>query len=142
MGEEKEATRRVKRVKEKVAYLKGLIDGADFLAKDEKARTVWENMLAVFDEVGEALEELDRSQTEIEGYLEAVDEDLSELEDEIYGDEEDGYVEMECPNCHETVYLDEDLLAEEEELSCPNCGATLYQSEEEEEEAGKAEAKE
>jgi ribosomal protein S27E len=118
-------------VKEKVAYLKGLIDGADFMAKDEKGHAIWEQMMTVFEEIGDSLEVMERNQSEMESYLEAVDEDLSDLEDEIYEDEDEdeGYVEIECPKCHETVYFDENLLDEDEvEITCPNCGAVVYDS--------------
>ena len=42
------------------------------------------------------------------------------------GDEEDDdFVELQCPECGETIYFDEDMLESGEELLCPNCNALL-----------------
>src|SRR5690606_38916815 len=93
-------------------------------------------MLEIFDDMANLLDELEAGQEEVEEYLEAIDADLGELEEEIYGhdhdrdddddeddddeddDEETNFVEMECPKCKETVYFEEDL-------ACPECGATI-----------------
>ncbi len=70
--------------------------------------------------------------------LDAVDEDLSNVEDIIYGDDDcdccdddcdccdddEELYEIECPACHDTVYLDEDMLSEDG-ITCPNCGTEL-----------------
>ena len=65
--------------------------------------------------------------------VDAIDEDLGELEEEVYGDECDcgcdhdsddiDYFEIECPNCKETIRIDEDFFDDDEEkpLVCPNC---------------------
>ncbi|MBQ5885019.1 MAG: hypothetical protein IIW79_01225, partial [Clostridia bacterium] len=59
--------------------------------------------------------------------LGAVEEDLYDDEDEddcdcCCGDED--FYEVECPACHETICLDEDMLCEGE-IECPNCGTDL-----------------
>ncbi|MFO7311737.1 MAG: AraC family transcriptional regulator, partial [Bacillota bacterium] len=93
------------------------------------------------------LDELEAGQEEVEEYLEAIDADLGELEEEIYGhdhdhdddddeddddeddDEETNFVEMECPKCKETVYFEEDFLYDDDvEVACPECGATIYKT--------------
>ena len=35
------------------------------------------------------------------------------------------FVELQCPECGETIYFDEDMLESGEELLCPNCNALL-----------------
>lgn len=130
----------MKQVKEQVAYLKGLIDGADFLAKEGKERLIWERMLEFFSSVAEGLDELKTGQTELEEYVEALDDDLSDVEEELFGEEEedeDEFVEMECPKCKESVRFAEELLYEDDvEVTCPNCGEVVYASEPEDEEDG------
>ncbi|HLT58084.1 MAG: hypothetical protein LOD91_06690 [Limnochordales bacterium] len=129
-------------VKEKIAYLRGLLEGSDFWGQDAQARAVWEKMLEIFDDVADHIDELEAGQEEVEEYLEAIDADLGELEEEIYGhrhdeddddddddddDEETNFVEMECPNCKETVYFEEDFLYDDDvEVACPECGETIY----------------
>lgn len=128
-------------VREKIAYLRGLLEGADLASNDVNPRVVWEKVLDIFDAVAERIEELELGQEELEEYLEALDADLGELEDEVHGhdhdydddeDEEDDdahFVEMECPRCGETVYFEEDFLFDDEhEVACPECGEIIYTS--------------
>ncbi|HHY81456.1 MAG TPA: hypothetical protein GX505_02115, partial [Clostridiales bacterium] len=43
-------------------------------------------------------------------------------------DDEEGtrYIEVECPHCHETVYFDEEIFEDDDDLVCPNCNETIY----------------
>jgi ribosomal protein S27E len=135
----------VNEVKEQVAYLKGLLDGSDFLAKEGKERVVWEKLLELFSSVAERLEELKTGQQDLERYAEALDDDLAEVEEEVYGEgeeegDEDEFVEMECPHCKESVRFAEELFYDDDvEVTCPNCGEVVYASEPEGEEADKPE---
>ncbi len=69
--------------------------------------------------------------------VDEIDEDLSELEEEFYGeyddcccddcdefDDDDVYYEVTCGKCGETITVDEDILIEGE-IICPNCGEKL-----------------
>jgi hypothetical protein len=70
---------------EKVAYLNGLIDGMelDESTKEGKALIV---IAEILEDIVEALEELDEDQAEMEEYVELMDEDLSNVEDELFGE--------------------------------------------------------
>src|SRR5690606_11759453 len=76
------------------------------------------------------------SQEETEEYLEAIDSDLGDVEEELFGegdddrDDETEFVEVECPECKETVYFEEEFLYDDDvEISCPECGTVLFVSE-------------
>jgi DNA-directed RNA polymerase subunit delta len=101
--------------------------------------------------ITEELEQVRVDYEELFEYTEAIDDDLTELEDDFYEDEDDdddydydfdddefeGGFSIECPNCREIVVVDEDLLDQEEaiEVICPGCGeAVLVDDEEWEEE--------
>ena len=130
---------------ESLGYLKGLIDGLDIDENSKEAKVfkaiveVLENMNADLDDVYEELE----YQTDT---IEAIDEDLAELEEDYYDDDDDDWYdddededfEIECPNCGEIIYVDEDTVLEGS-IECPNCGETLefdveYDDEDEEDE--------
>lgn len=124
-------------VREKIAYLRGLLEGTDISGNEVQARVVWEKMLDVFDAVADHIDELQAGQEELEEYMEALDADLGDLEEELlghdhdYGDDEDDddahFVEMECPRCGETVYFEEHFLFDDEhEVACPECGEVIY----------------
>lgn len=116
---------------EKVAYVKGLAEG---LALDETSKE-GKVLLAVIDLLDGIVEEIcdiEDGCDDISEQLDAVDEDLSYVEDIVYGEDDDcdcdcdddAVYEVECPSCHDVIYLDEDMLAEEG-IDCPNCGTPL-----------------
>lgn len=116
---------------ERVSYLKGLAEGLKIDESTDQGKLVTK-IIDVLSDFADAINELSDTQNELDEYVEAIDEDLSNVEDEIYGDEDDScgfdedeedydYIELECPHCKETVYLDEDLVESGEQLICPNC---------------------
>lgn len=126
-------------IKEKIAYLRGLMEGSDFVGQDTHAQAVWNRLLEILDDLSDQVEALRVGLEETDEYLEALDSDLSDVEDEVYGDPDDDddddddeveFVEMECPDCHETVYFEREFLDDDDvEISCPECGRVLYSSE-------------
>ncbi len=123
-------------VTEKVAYLKGLVEGLDF-DKDDKETKVINAVLDVLEDLALAVSDLDDEMELVTEQLDAVDEDLADLE-EIFYDEcddcdcdddcdccgDDEMYEVECPACGEMIYFDEEIILEGE-AECPNCGEVL-----------------
>lgn len=132
---------------ERVAYLKGLADGLD-IEESTKEGKLLINIIDILEDFADAIVELDEDTEEISEYVDVMDEDLASIEDDIYEDEpyedifyedsfyeddendeetdEIGFVEIECPNCHEDVYVDEDLLYENSgNVVCPRCHETV-----------------
>lgn len=114
-------------ISEKVAYIKGLVDGLD-LNSDDKNSKVLKEVVAVLEDMALSIEDNEDVTAAISEQLDEVDSDLSSLEDYVY-DEEDDFeddevYEVECPNCNDIVYLDEEML-EDGEIACPNCGTNL-----------------
>ena len=123
-------------VTEKVAYLKGLAEG---LALDEnKPETKIINaMLDVLDELAMSVTDLEDAMDIFSEQLDAVDEDLDELENFVYeelddcccddcdcDDDEEEYYDVECPSCGEVICVDRDIL-EEGSINCPQCNELL-----------------
>ena len=123
---------------EKIAYIKGLAEG---LGLDEATKE-GKVLAAIIDLLGDITEEICDIEDGCDALLEqidAVDEDLSSVEEIIYGDDdcdccdcedddcdccEDEVYEIECPACNDIIYLDAEML-EEEGMVCPNCGTDL-----------------
>jgi formylmethanofuran dehydrogenase subunit E len=119
------------KLKEKVSYLNGLIEG--MAIGDTKEAKLFSQIAAVLEEISDAVEELDATQAELEDYIECIDEDLGILESDYYGfDEEEmddddlDFVEVECPYCHEKVYLEEDVAYGDAPVFCPNCNEQIH----------------
>lgn len=116
-------------IREKVSYLKGLSDGLE-ITHETKEGKILLAIIDVIDDLSLVVDELDNREEELEEYVEAIDEDLADVENDIYEEEDDedddGFIEVECPTCHETVYLDEDMFQDEdEEIVCPSCGEPI-----------------
>ncbi len=120
---------------EKIAYIKGLAEG---LSLDESTKE-GKILNAIIDLLGDVTEEIcdiEDACDELMEQIDAVDEDLSSVEELIYGEDDececdcddcdcdDEVYEIECPACNDIIYLDADML-EEEGMTCPNCGTDL-----------------
>lgn len=126
---------------EEVAYLKGLAEGLE-ISKETKEGKIIHKIVETLESFADAIVELEEEQTDLVEYVESIDEDLADMEDDIYEDEEDeeeddeeeglSFIEMECPNCSDLVEIDEDLLYDDEvDIVCPNCQAIILSSEDE-----------
>ena len=112
-------------LRENVAYLQGLMEGIEF-ESDSKEGKIIRDIVDVLGNVADAVKQLDMRQSELEGYLNSIDEELLELEDIVYGN--DDFIEVECPECHELVCFDADILEDEDliEVTCPNCDSVVF----------------
>lgn len=121
-------------VTEKVAYLKGLVEGLGVDEATKEGRII-KAVVEVLDDIALTVSDMEDGMSEISEQVDAIDEDLEDLEKDFYGDEDgdddededdddSDYYEVTCPKCGEKVYLDEELLSDGE-MSCPNCGEKL-----------------
>ena len=126
-------------LRKRVAYLKGLLDGLNLDSSTKEGRLFME-FANVFEVMAEELHEMRLTQVELEDYMESVDEDLYDLEDELYDQEdtcldtEEEWIEVDCPNCGETVCFETEILEDEEniiEVTCPNCDGVVFVNDEE-----------
>ena len=135
-------------ITEKVAYLKGLMDGLEI----DKSTKDGKILVAIAD----ILEDIAVTVADNCDQIDAIDEDLDNLEEFVYeGDffddeddedwDDDDYCfgdcgdcdgcddfdcdeyeyEIECSNCHETIFIDESAFEEGKTFECPNCGTIL-----------------
>lgn len=120
-------------LREKIAYLKGLAEGLN-VDEGSKEGKLFLSIIDVLDEVAQEMHELVETQDEITDYVEELDEDLSDLEEEFYDEESDSeefedeeedlddeFYEVQCPNCNDTIVVDEDAFVNEDVVICPNC---------------------
>lgn len=139
-------------LKKKIAYLQGLAEGIN-LDKGSNEGKLFLAVINVLDEMVMTIEGISLNQTEVESYLEALDEDLGDLEDDIYGedgeyldedkdDDEDeeqcqcdeeecdcgNYLEVVCPHCLSVINFEPSILEDDDvpEITCPNCDEVIY----------------
>lgn len=108
-------------MREKVSYLKGLVDG---LKMDETT-----NEGRLFKAIINAMDDFAVTVDDVVLVQEQISEDLAEVENNVFGDygyeqplENTIYSEMECPYCHEKIQVDEELLdSDNNTIICPSC---------------------
>ena len=121
-------------ISEKVAYLKGLAEGLALDTETKEGKLI-AAIIDVLDEMSIRFEDIDDNLVDLEDGLDAVSDDLSDVEETLYfaldddededeDDEEEECFVTTCPECEEEVYFDESVL-EDGEVVCPNCGAKL-----------------
>ena len=125
-------------ISEKVAYLKGLAEGLNIDTEKSKEGKLISMMTDILQDIALELEDLENEQTELVEELDAISEDLSDVESIVYeeddddfdldddeedDEEEDCYASV-CPNCGDEIYFDDSVL-EAGEIVCPGCGQKL-----------------
>ncbi len=124
---------------ERVAYIKGLAEGLD-LDESTKEGKLLKAIIEVLGDMAEDAADLEDYVAELSEQVDAVDEDLSTLEEVVYeefddeddcdcdcdccGDWDEELYDVTCPNCGEEIVIDEETLLDGS-IDCPNCGEPL-----------------
>jgi DNA-directed RNA polymerase subunit RPC12/RpoP len=121
-------------ISEKVAYLKGLAEGLNVDESTKEGKLLLA-IVDVLNDMAEEFEDIEDEIVDLEDGLDAVIDDLNDVEEFLYEtsddedeeddeDDDDEYFVTTCPECEEEVIFDESVL-EDGEVVCPNCGAKL-----------------
>lgn len=121
-------------VTERVAYLKGLYEGLG-IDGDKKEGKLLKGMLDTLADLAETVTETARRNAEMSDELDDVYEELSSLQEEFYGWDEDDDDDLDfdpnedlyqviCPTCGESLFIDEETL-DKGGVKCPACGEEL-----------------
>ena len=128
---------------EKVAYLKGLAEGMG-INEDAGEGKLFKVIIDILEDLSLDLADTRDTMTDLPDALEAVSDDLAELEEEVYegfldddddededdeddddeDDDEPLFYSVECPGCGFRLTVDEDIL-EGGSFECPECGEVI-----------------
>ena len=131
-------------ISENAAYIKGLFEGYE-IDKNTKEGRIISEMLNLLADMADKINALEADNRDLHEYVEELDHDLGEVEEEVYfsddeyedeyddyddlnddedyeGEDEEFY-EIECPSCGELVYFDESI--DLSDLICPACGEKI-----------------
>ena len=119
---------------EKVAYIQGMFDGMDLDKSESKEARILAEMLDLLREIGDQLETVDATLDEFSEEIDAISDDLEDVEEAVFGDEDEDededeeefdldedFFEVACPNCSEDLVID-DAVLEAGAIDCPACG--------------------
>ncbi|MBQ2698268.1 MAG: hypothetical protein IJF59_06275 [Clostridia bacterium] len=113
---------------EKVAYIKGLMEGMEITAETKEGK-LFSAIVDLLEDMALSVSDLEDEVSEVEAAVDEIDEDLSWLEgyvlDEEDDEDEDEYFEVECPVCGEEFYIDAETALKDGETVCPECGTEI-----------------
>ncbi len=121
---------------DRISYLQGLAEGMK-LNPDKDSHKLILGILDVLGDIGENIDALAESHGELSDYVESIDEDLADLEADLYDDEDEDVaeeddepfestIEYECPHCGAMINIDPDDVDFDEDTLCPECGKDLF----------------
>ena len=124
---------------EKVAYLRGMLEGMKFDADSDMGKIVLK-LIEIVDDLAHDLTDAEERADVMADYIDELDHDLGEVEEYVYGDDcdccddddcdcccddddDDDLYELECPNCGDKIYITEDMV--NGSIECPNCNTKI-----------------
>jgi len=124
-------------ISEKVAYLKGLAEGLNLDTEKSKEGKLISVMIGILEEVAMSIEDLEENSLALGEEIDTLSDDLADVENVVFEEDDDDFFEVECPDCGEPLRIDEDDLAGGV-VQCPSCDSTysldLVDDEDEEDE--------
>lgn len=127
---------------EKVAYIKGVIDGMDFDKESNEGKII-DLIIDLLDDITKDVTDIYEDTQTLNSYIEEIDEDLGVLEEVVYDEHDDcdcdcscgdcdcdcdeceeddddyDFFKAICPSCNEEVYLDNSI--DPSRVFCPSC---------------------
>ncbi len=105
---------------DRISYLKGMAAGMKLNMEKDANKLIME-MLNVMGEMAEEIADLTDAQNDLNEYVESIDDDLTDLEESFFGDEEMDEEDDEDESDGED---DDEELGEDDLISytCPHCG--------------------
>ena len=126
---------------EKVAYLKGLMEGMKFDKESDEGKLLTV-IVDILGDIAEDIEDVESDLVDLSEDVDAISDDLSDVEDYLFEDDDDDdddyddddedydedeeplFFEVTCPGCDNTITVDEDVL-NLGAIQCPNCGEMM-----------------
>ena len=112
---------------ERAAYLKGLAEGLKISKETDEGRLLSE-VINMLEDIADSVTALEDECDRLNEYVEELDEDLGDVEEYLYDEddydyEDDDYDDEEDEDDEE--FDDEDYDDDVIEIECPNCGETI-----------------
>ncbi len=108
---------------DRISYLKGMAAGMK-LNMDKDSNKLMLEMLTVMGEMAEEMAAMTEAHNDLNEYVESIDDDLADLEETLFGDEEHD-PDCDCEECaSDDDDEDEDEMDEDDLIAyaCPHCG--------------------
>lgn len=97
--------------------------------EDNEYKKYFESIQSILTTMTNKIEEVVVNQETIEENMQFLDDDLSNIQDELFEevsidelcDMEDEYVEVNCIHCNKPIFMEKSALSSKEQIPCPYC---------------------
>ena len=100
---------------DRVSFLKGLAEGMQL--EDSGSNKLLKEIIAVLDDMAQEMAAMADAHEELNEYVESIDDDLADLEEVLFDEEDDCCCDCDDDDC-DCCCDDDDLIA----YACPHCG--------------------
>ncbi|MDR3331645.1 MAG: hypothetical protein LBT08_03365 [Synergistaceae bacterium] len=126
--------------RERIAYLRGLIEGQN-VAENTNMTKFQEALMGALDSIAEELDDVSEAQDDLREYVEDLEDEVMDLRSELDPDmvagrcgcgnvsddddddeDEEEYEATTCQRCGKDFFYQPDAYDDDEDLLCPHCG--------------------
>lgn len=116
-------------LKNKIEELKNSLSKIE----SKEYKECFNSVTSILDIMNEKIEELIVNQETLEENIKFMDDDLSNIQEELFeelsidelNDIEDEYTEIICAHCNKAVFMEQSTLSNNDEIPCPYCNENL-----------------
>ena len=116
----------MKELNDKINNLKEQIENI----KENQYKDLFEAVSGILSDLSSKVEEISLRQDYLEENMEFMDNDLTDIQDELFEEVsfddlssiEDEYVEIKCENCDKPLFVEQQALNNNSSIPCPFCG--------------------
>ena len=101
--------------------------------ENKEYKECFNNVYSILEIMNQKIEELTVNQEAIEENIKFMDDDLTNIQDELFeelsidelNDMEDEYKEIICIHCHKPIFIEQSTISNNDEIPCPYCNKNI-----------------
>ena len=101
--------------------------------ENEEYKQCFDSVFSILEIMNQKIEELTINQETIEENIKFMDDDLTNIQDELFeelsidelNDMEDEYTEIICSHCNKPIFMEQSTLSKNDEIPCPYCNKNI-----------------
>ena len=101
--------------------------------ENNEYKKCFDGVFLILESMNQKIEELTINQENIEENIKFMDDDLTNIQDELFeelsidelNDMEDEYTEVNCTHCNKPIFIEQSTLSNNNEIPCPYCNKNI-----------------
>mgnify|MGYP001244543564 CR=1 FL=1 len=101
--------------------------------ENKEYKECFDSVFSILEKMNKKFEELTINQESIEENIRFMDNDLTNIQDELFeelsidelNDMEDEYTEINCEHCNKPIFIEQSTLSNNNEIPCPYCNKNI-----------------